>query len=390
MNDAVPRRRGRRRWAGASAALMLAPAVLAPPGTVLPAVLAALTLAVAILHWPTGRISLARAAGGAALLSLAADACSFGKPGLVLLWYPFETVALLVLLERVVRHVPVPRVALVGALTGAAAVLLPLRFTLHAPTTGLKESVVAAALALFPTAVAAGIGLYLRSLDNRRTHAVALARREQRLEVARDLHDFVAHEVTGIVLEAQAAQLGDDTGPEEHRALLQRIEQAGLRGLDSMDRMVATLRETDDRAWQEPPPTRLHGLSDLPELVGRFASMTAAEVTLSLEDGVAGTLSREAEDAAYRVVLEALTNVRRHAPRAGRVAVSAGRTAEGAVEVTVADDAGAAAPAGTRPGGGTGLTDLDERVGALGGTLRAGPHKAGWRVHCLLPAPALR
>ncbi|MFI0219195.1 sensor histidine kinase [Streptomyces lydicus] len=389
MNDDIPPRQRRGRWAGVAAALMLAPAVISPPSAWLLAVLAAVTLAVAILAWPAGRISLAQAAGGAALLSLAADGGYFGQPGLVVLWYPFETVALLVLLERVVRHVPGRRVAFAGALTGAAAVLLPLRFTLHAPAAGLKESVFAASVALFPAAVATGIGLYLRSLDNRRAHAVVSARREQRLEVARDLHDFVAHEVTGIVLEAQAAQLGD-ASPAETRALLQRIEKAGLRALDSMDQTVTTLREADGRKWGEPPPTRLYGLADLPELVGRFSSMAAAEVALSLEDEVAGTLSREAEDTAYRVVLEALTNVRRHAPQAGRVEVFAGRTADRAVEIAVADDAGPGAPAGTRQGGGTGLAGLEERVGALGGRLEAGPHGPGWRVRCLLPAPAIR
>ncbi|MFF8313467.1 sensor histidine kinase [Streptomyces lydicus] len=389
MNDDIPPRQRRGRWAGVAAALMLAPAVISPPSAWLLAVLAAVTLAVAILAWPAGRISLAQAAGGVALLSLAADAGYFGQPGLVILWYPFETVALLVLLERVVRHVPGRRVAFAGALTGAAAVLLPLRFTLHAPAAGLKESVFATSVALFPAAVATGIGLYLRSLDNRRAHAVVLARREQRLEVARDLHDFVAHEVTGIVLEAQAAQLGD-ADPEETRALLERIEKAGLRALDSMDQTVTTLREADGRKWGEPPPTRLYGLADLPELVGRFSSMAAAEVALSLEDEVAGTLSREAEDTAYRVVLEALTNVRRHAPQAGRVEVFAGRTADRAVEIAVADDAGPGAPAGTRQGGGTGLAGLEERVGALGGRLEAGPHGPGWRVRCLLPAPAIR
>lgn len=368
---------------------MLLPAVVSPPGACLPAAMAALALVMAILPWPTGRITLDGAAGGLALLSLAADCVSFGKAGLALLWIPFETVALLVLLERVVRHVPGPRVGIAGALTGTAAILLPLRFTLHDPHLGLKESVFLAALAVFPTAGATGVGLYLRSLDHRRAHAVALARREQRLEVARDLHDFVAHEVTGIVLEAQAAQLGEDADSEEHRALLHRIEQAGLRALDSMDRTVATLREVDGRPTDEPPPTRHHGLADLPELVGRFSAMTTAEVALSLEDAMAGALSREAEDTAYRVVLEALTNVRRHAPRAARVEVSAGRTADRSVQISVADTAGPRAPAGTRRGGGTGLAGLAERVVALGGALEAGPYAQGWRVSCLLPAPAV-
>ncbi|MFD5399276.1 sensor histidine kinase [Streptomyces sp. NPDC127097] len=396
MTGGAPARRGRRRaWSGAAAAAMLLPALVSPPGAWLPAVMAALALGVATAVWPVGRVSLARAASGLAVLSLAADTVSFGKAGPALLWLPFETVALLVLLERAVRHVPGPRAGLVGGLTGAAVVLLPLRFTLHAPQTGLKESVFLAALAFVPAAGATGVGLYLRSLDRRRADAVALARREQRLEVARDLHDFVAHEVTGIVLEAQAAQLGEDGGLPEHRALLHRIEQAGLRALDSMDRTVATLRAAEGRA-EEPPPTRPHGLAELPELLDRFGAMAAAEVTLSLEDGVAGALSREAEDTAYRVVLEALTNVRRHAPRAGRVEVCAVRSADGAVEVSVTDG-GPAGPLprarrepGRRPGGGTGLAALAERAGAVGGALEAGPYGQGWRVSCRLPVSAVR
>ncbi|GCD34256.1 two-component sensor histidine kinase [Streptomyces chrestomyceticus JCM 4735] len=381
--------RRRSRWIAAAVALVLAPAVAAPPSAWTVAVMAALALAVAMLAWPAGRLD--RAAGGIAVLSPVADAAYFGPPGLVLLWFPVEAAALLVLLYRVVRHVPPPRAAVAGALTGAAFLALPLRFTLHAPQTGLKESVFVVALALFPAAAATGVGLYLRSLDNRRARAVALARREQRLEVARDLHDFVAHEVTGIVLEAQAGQLeADGSGPEEHRALLLRIEQAGLRALDSMDQTVQALREADGRKWDEPPPTRLYGLADLPELVGRFSSMAASEVDLSLEDDIAGTLAREAEDTAYRVVLEALTNIRRHAPQAARVEVFAGRTADRAVEIAVADDAGPSAPAPTRHGGGTGLAGLAERVSALGGTLEAGPHEKGWRVRCVLPAPAMR
>ncbi|WP_310728334.1 ATP-binding protein [Streptomyces sp. N2A] len=419
------------------AVLLLTPALLAPPGAAPLAILAALTTVASLLSWPIRRYELAHVAAGTALLSLATDLAYFGPPGLVVLWLPFETVALLVLLGRAVRQVPGSRVGLVGGLTGAAAVLLPLRFTLHAPHTGLKESIFVAALAFFPAACATGVGLYLRSLDTRRAHAVALARREQRLEVARDLHDFVAHEVTGIVLEAQAAQF---TAPapststtnapnpphqnqhhyrqecqeqhEQHRALLERIEQAGLRALESMDRTVAALRTAESRERSdgkegsagsepptqrertEPPPTRPHGLTDLPELVDRFSSMTPAEVTLELTE-LTGTdsLTREAEDTAYRVVLEALTNVRRHAPRADRVEVSVGRTADRTLKISVTNTAGRATSARSpRQGGGTGLAALAERVSALGGTLEAGPHGngRGWHVRCLLPTPPTR
>ncbi len=389
MDNGVPARKGRRLWCGVAVVLMLAPAVIAPPGAWLTAIAAASALAMSIPVWPAGRIALDHAAAGAAVLSLAVDIGYFGQPGLVLLWFPFEMLALLVLLQRAVRRVPVPRVAVIGSLTGVAVIMLPLRFTLHAPRTGLAESVFAASSALLPAACATGVGLYLRSLDNRRTHAVALARREQRLEVARDLHDFVAHEVTGIVLEAQAAQL-EPEGTTSDRELLARIEKAGLRALDSMDRMVLTLREAEDRKWDEPPPTRLHGLADLPELVGSFSSMAAAQVELALEGGLAGTLPPEVEDTAYRVALESLTNVRRHSSHASLVNVFAGRTADGAVELLVTDNGRHGPPASARQGGGTGLAGLAERVSALGGRLDAGPLDNGWRVRCLLPMAATR
>jgi signal transduction histidine kinase len=224
----------------------------------------------------------------------------------------------------------------------------------------------------------------LRALESRRVRAVQQARRQQRLEVAADLHDFVAHEVTGIVLESQAAQL-EKLAPKEYQELLVRIEQAGQRALDSMDQTVATLRSAEQERG-EPPSTRQHGLEDLPELVDRFSATSAAEVRLSLAADTLDALSRETQDTAYRVVLEALTNVRRHAARAGRVEVVACRTEDGAVEITVLDDGGSGSTAITRQAGGTGLAGLGARVSALGGTLDARPLDGGWRVTCRLPA----
>ncbi|MFH8552709.1 sensor histidine kinase [Streptomyces celluloflavus] len=371
-----------------AATMMLLPALMGPPGAWILAGAAAVALVAAIYPWPVKRISPARSAGAVAGLSLVLDFVWSGVAGQVLLWLPFEMTALLVLLYRVIRRAPRPHVSWLGGLAGTAVVLLPLRMTLHAPQPGWRESVFMALLAFLPAAGATGVGLYLRSLDDRRARAVTEALRDQRGEVARDLHDFVAHEVTGIVLEAQAAQL-DDGARERNDELYARIEQAGTRALDAMDQMVRTLRTGEGGTWAEPPATRLYGLADLAELVGRFAAMTGARTELNQEDGIAGVLAREADDAAYRAVLESLTNIRRHAPHASRIAVSTGRTGGRAVEVTVADDGGGT-PAPTRDGGGTGLAGLAERVGALGGTLEAGPHGGGWRVRCVLPAPAAR
>ncbi|GAA2229200.1 MULTISPECIES: sensor histidine kinase [Kitasatospora] len=426
-------RRQRRIWSSVAALTMLSPTVIAPLGALPLAVAAGAAVAGALLPWPSGRVRLATVASAVAVVSLLVDLGYAWQQGPVLVWLPFEWAALLVLLHRVVRRVPGRRVAGFSVLTGAVAAVLPLRFTLRAPVLHPGPSAVAVALSLLGVAGAAGVGAYLRALDGRRVRAVARARREQRLEVARDLHDFVAHEITGIVLEAQAAQLsGDD--PAETRALLHRLEEAGLRALDAMDDTVRALREpadadgtagAADTATHEPPPTRVYGLADLADLTSRFSTTGTTRASLDLEPGLAGALPRETEGAAYAVVLEALTNVRRHAAGSRRVAVRVERAtgADGrpAVAVSVTDDGGPGALARRpRSGGGTGLAAAAERIAALGGTFVAGPvnrsvagaaatdagatepagagpaadgrtaapGRTGWQVSCLLPLRA--
>lgn len=375
------------------------------------ALTALLAAAVALLPWPIGRITLGRAAGAVAGASLLVDLAYSGPYRLPAFWMPFEWLALLGLLFRAVRRLPDRSVWAVGGLLGLAAVLLPLRFALRVPQGGTAGTVGGVLLSLPPVLGVAGAALYLRVLDARRERAVARARREQRLEVARGLHDFVAHEITGIVLEAQAGQLPGQEA-EETVALLRRLEEAGLRALDSMDEMVGALREPGgpdapedrggrafdrgdrgDRAereeWTDGATTRRLGLADLPELVARFGTTGGLRATAELAPGTAGRLSAEAEATAYAVVLEALTNIRRHAPQATEVTVRVAAGEDGAVELTVTDDAGPARKPllRRRPGaGGTGLAGLTARAAAHGGSLTAGPGtSAGWRVSCSLP-----
>ncbi|TQF07532.1 two-component sensor histidine kinase [Kitasatospora acidiphila] len=361
---------------------MAAPAAFAPPSAALLAGSAAVAmLAAALRRPPLGRPDLVTGGGAAAVLSLGVDVGYPGQRGLVLLWEPFELAALLVLTARVIRHGSARQAAVVGPALALAAVLLPLRFTLRMPTGAPLASVTGTALAIFPVACAVGVGLYLRARDGRRARAVQRARHEQRLEVARDLHDFVAHEVTGMLLEVQAARVGA-YDEEQNRELLGRLEEAGRRALESVDRSVQALREPGDAA------TRVHGLADLSELVGRFTVGGRIEGRLDLPPQSAGSAPREIEDAAYRLVLEALTNIRRHAPGARHLEVVV-RFVGGGLGVTVTNG-------GRRPGritalprrrhtGGTGLAALAERIEALGGRLTAGPHEGGWRVSGVLP-----
>ncbi|MFF7458892.1 sensor histidine kinase [Kitasatospora sp. NPDC008115] len=392
------------------AVVALLPVVLARPGQHAAALLvasqAAVTVLVAAFPWPWRRVTLAGAAGGVAALSLLLDLAYPGPYRLPAFWLPLEWAALLALAGRVSRRSRGRWAGLVGTLTVTAALAVPLRFTARTPNAGWTGSVIAVLASLLPLVVVVGAGLYLRALDARRERAVDRARREQRLEVARGLHDFVAHEITGIVLEAQAGQLpGQET--EETAALLRRLEEAGLRALDSMDAMVGALREPREDGVDGRPrvgaggadgATRVYGLADLPELVGRFGRTGPTRARLEAAPEVTGLLSGEAEAAAYAVVLEGLTNVRRHAPGAGEAVVrvevrsgGGGASASSVLVVSVSDDGGSGSGVRgllrRRPGvGGTGLVALAERLAAHGGTLESGPLRpVGWRTGCELP-----
>lgn len=408
-----------------AALFVLAPVLLAHPGqraaALLLAVVAAVAVLVAAVPWPRGRVTLTGAVGGVAAVSLLLDLVYPGPFRLPAFWLPFEWAALLILAGRVVRRARGRWAGPAGALAVTAVVAVPLRFTVRTPNGGWTASVLAVLTSGVPLAVVVGASLYLRVLDARRERAVVKARREQRLEVARGLHDFVAHEITGIVLEAQAGQLPGGHGPEETAVLLRRLEEAGLRALDSMDAMVGALRDPHEDAgngggggggggvdspgaiWgpaRATGATRVYGLVDLPELVGRFDRTGPTRARLEGAREATGLLSVDAEGAAYAVVLEALTNVRRHAPGAAEavVRVETGAAEGGTaavVRVSVSNDG--RAPGGIRglrrlrENGGTGLPGLAERLAGYGGTLEFGPlepaplRPTGWRTSCELP-----
>ncbi|MEV6977377.1 histidine kinase [Kitasatospora sp. NPDC093806] len=367
---------------------LLVPVPLAPNGgrsaaleAALPAVLA---VTVAALRGLLGPRAVPFAVGGVLAASLAVDLGYQGRAQLVLPWVPFELAAHLVLLAWVLRRAPLGQAAALGPPLALVALALPLRYTLHHPPSDVEQGVLLCTITAAPVLATAGVAVHLRLQDARRARAVRAARREQRLEVARDLHDFVAHEVTGILLEVQAAQVsGYDA--EQTRELLDRLEAAGLRALESMDDTLRTLRESDGRPFTEPPPTRVFGLADLPDLIDRFLASGTLTGSLELDPGLAGAASPEVEDAVYRLVLEALTNIRRHAPGATRLAVRAGLGDAGLLVSVTDDGGGSASRVRHRSGGGTGLLALTERVRSLGGDASAGPHEGGWRVKASLP-----
>ncbi|MEU8380692.1 histidine kinase [Streptosporangium sp. NPDC048865] len=276
-----------------------------------------------------------------------------------------ELGALIVLVALSARWAPVAQAVAGGVLAGLAVGLWVV--PLVPDPSPLAKLGGFALWSLAPAGVAVISG-YPRLAEHRRRGAVARARQEQRLELARDLHDFVAHDVSGIVVQAQAALLLLDHDRERAREALRRIEAAGLRALASMDRTVDELR-------REPQP----GLADLPGLVADFRD---ARVDLEMEEQAVSEVPREIGATVYRIVVEALTNVRRHAAGASRVTVGLRRTPEG-LTLTVADDGGRAGGGASR--GGSGLAALAERVRALGGTLSAGPTAGGWTLTAVLP-----
>ncbi|WP_432042477.1 histidine kinase [Streptomyces cadmiisoli] len=294
-------------------------------------------------------------------------------------WGWAETFGLLMLLITVVRRsqgwlMPVQATALCLALC-----VQPARGTSigWAQFFGCVQGLLAAAAVV--------VGLYLRFQAAARAQQLAAVRAEQRAEFARDLHDFVAHHVTGIVVQAQGARYVAGTNPELAVDALGEIEQAGAQTMSAMRRMIGVLRQEDDQA----PLTQSPGLGELVPLIEGFTAVGGPEVRLAADD-VPGDLPVEVASSAYRVVMEALTNVRKHAGAASTVDVGLQHTPEWLFVRVVNDGPQPSGQrswtAGFESRSGFGLLGLTERVSAIGGRLRAGPGiDGGWVVEAALP-----
>jgi signal transduction histidine kinase len=337
-----------------------------------------LGLAALLALWPRTRTALLWAAGTAAALSTTVtvvylvvrpDGSSPGQG----LWILLEPAALAVYVFLVFRWSP-PRAALTGG--GTAVLALALTVQRYLPSGAIVEAVAGSLVWLVPGVVAGLLAWYPRHMDERRDLAVAEARRAQRLDLASDLHDFVAHDVSEIVAQAQAARMVLAGGDPRIAETLSRIETAGLRALASMDRTVHMLRDPGGAAR-----TPVGILADLPDLVSRFAQ-GGVDVRLA---SASADVPREAAAVAYRVVVEALTNIRRHAPSASTVDVTVAVDGNDLC-VTVADDGTGDGRPGDRAHAGLGLPGLTERVESMRGTLSAGPREPrGWVLSAHLP-----
>jgi signal transduction histidine kinase len=228
--------------------------------------------------------------------------------------------------------------------------------------------------------------LHLREVEQRaeeaeRTRDEAARRRamEERLRIARELHDSLTHSISVIQVQAGVAvHLARKRGEDVPPALL-AIQEAGADAVRELRATLGVLRSDEDGDGS--------GLGQLDRLVAR-ARAAGLPVTVTVT-GARRPLPPEADQAAYRIVQEALTNVSRHA---GHASASVHlHYAPEALEIQVDDDGkGAVTDNGARPPGpGLGLVGMRERVSALGGQLQAGPQDdGGFRVRAELPARA--
>ncbi|ATZ27060.1 Sensor histidine kinase DesK [Streptomyces lavendulae subsp. lavendulae] len=208
---------------------------------------------------------------------------------------------------------------------------------------------------------------------------------EERLRIARDLHDVVAHHIALVNVQAGVAAHVMDKRPDQAKEALAHVRDASRSALNELRATVGLLRQSGDpEAPTEPAP----GLALLDELLDTFRHAGLPVRVLMQVGADAEPLPAAVDLAAYRVIQEALTNVRKHAGPGAKAEVSVVRVGA-SVEVTVLDDGGDSAdsaPAATDPGGGHGLLGMRERAGALGGSCFTGPrYGGGYRVHAILP-----
>ncbi|GAA2711037.1 sensor histidine kinase [Actinoplanes palleronii] len=201
---------------------------------------------------------------------------------------------------------------------------------------------------------------------------------DERLRIARELHDVVAHHIAVISVHAGAADHVLRNQPEKVWPVLAHIRTAADTVLEEIKSVVGVLRDPNELASTEPTP----GLDRLPDLLD---SLRAMDFPVRFQEhGTSRPLPAMVDLAAYRIAQEALTNAHKYGEGAALLDVT---YTEEAVSVEVTNRV--AWPRGRRPGSGFGVLGMRERAAAAQGTITAGPTAGGWfRVYAVLPAHA--
>jgi signal transduction histidine kinase len=202
-----------------------------------------------------------------------------------------------------------------------------------------------------------------------------LAAAEERARIARDLHDSAGHAISVIAVRAGAARMRHGQDPDRSLAALEAIEGLARQTVEEIDQIVGSLRESESANGAVEAPL---GLASLDDLVADHAA-EGLEVTLAAS-GSPRPLGGTADQAAFRILQEALTNAARHGSGSARVDLAYG---EAAVELTVTNPV--LAEGGPRSGGGHGLIGMRERATLLGGGLEAERANGTFRVHARIP-----
>jgi signal transduction histidine kinase len=212
-----------------------------------------------------------------------------------------------------------------------------------------------------------------RRAEHERERERRLAAAEERARIARDLHDAAGHAINVIAVRAGTARLRQD--PERSQAALEAIEELARKMVAEIDQIVGTLREggSGTGAVDAPP-----GLASLDTLVARHAA-AGLDVSVASE-GEPRRLESVVDQAAYRILQEALTNAARHGAGAARVELAFG---EAALELTISN--AASGENASRANGGHGLVGMRERATLLGGSLDVERANGSFRVRARLP-----
>lgn len=207
------------------------------------------------------------------------------------------------------------------------------------------------------------------------------ARAAERTRIAHDMHDVLAHRISLVALHSSALAFRDDVPPDEERAALQTISDNARLALSELRDVLGVLRESGTAGVADPAPPQ----PQLHEVARLVDEVRTAGMTVDLVEAVDGQPPSVVGQTAYRVVREALTNARKHAPGAKTVVSIAGEAGEG-LAVRVRNAAVRHPSSASLPGAGLGLIAMQERVELVGGRMSHGATAdGGYEVNAWLP-----